>query len=99
MIFFTYFGLFTFIGLIIISFLTSRELKKQLPTEAEKQMMVSIGLISSGEKNKKVLRHQTSIFRTVNVAFLYMREYPKLEIVIKNSKPYNVLAEDKVVNL
>lgn len=60
--FFQYFGFFAFIGCIVLIILVNKELKKQLPTEAEKKEMLAKGLITGSEK-KKVLREKTLKFR------------------------------------
>lgn len=60
--FFQYFGLFAFIGCIVLFFLIRKELKKQLPTAEEKQEMIKKNIITGKEK-KKVLREKTLIFR------------------------------------
>ena len=60
--FFQYFGFFAFIGCIVLVVLINKELKKQLPTEQEKQEMIKKGLIKGNEK-KRILRQQTLNYR------------------------------------
>ena len=60
--FFQYFGLFAFIGCIILLFLVRKELRKQLPTAEEKQDMINKHIITGKEK-KKVLREKTLQYR------------------------------------
>lgn len=63
MVFFTYFGIFAFVGVIIITILLNKELKKQLPTEQEKKELVEAGVISADCKDKKLLRSATQELR------------------------------------
>ena len=62
-VFFQWFGVFAFIGTIIITILCNKELKKQLPTEEEKKILVASETIQPNEKNKKVLRAKTMELR------------------------------------
>lgn len=78
MIFFTYFGIFAFIGVVVIFFLVNKELKKELPTEEEKQELIKAGAISSDCKDKKILRSATRELRL-------MKEFAKkLGVDLKN---------------
>lgn len=63
MIFFTYFGVFAFFGVGILFILVTRELKKELPTEEEKNELVKLGLIEPNCKDKKKLRAYTQQLR------------------------------------
>ena len=62
-LFFQWFGFFAFIGAIVLFVMINKELKKQLPTEEEKQELIAQNLISANEKNKKVLRDKTLTLR------------------------------------
>ena len=61
-LFFQYFGLFSFIGCIVLLILVNKEIKKQLPTIEEKQEMIKKGIITGKEK-KLVLRQKTIQYR------------------------------------
>lgn len=61
-LFFQYFGLFSFIGVIILVILCNKELKKRLPTKEEKEDMIKKGLITGKEK-KLALSEKTTAYR------------------------------------
>ena len=88
MLFFTYFGIFAFVGVIIITILLNKELKKQLPTEQEKKELVESGIISTDCKDKKLLRSATTELRL-------MKEFAiKLGITNFNAKDNFIEVED-----
>lgn len=73
-LFFQYFGFFSFIGAIILFILVKKELKRQLPTEDERKQLISLKMIKSDEKKKKVLREATLKFRQEKVFAEYCRK-------------------------
>lgn len=73
-LFFQYFGVFTFIGMIILVILCNKELKKQLPTKEERVQLENMKLIKTGEKNKKVLRNATAKLRQEKMFAEYCRK-------------------------
>ena len=100
MLFLSYFGLFCLVGMAILIFIVNKELKKQLPTEQEKQIMVTCGLISKDEKNKKILRSQCQLLRTFDFVYNNFENYPTLKKMLDNkqlnkSEPFNVKADNK----
>lgn len=62
--FFMYFGIFAFIGAIVLTILVNKELKKQLPTAEERKEMENFNILQSGKKYKKSeLRSLTAKYR------------------------------------
>ncbi len=64
-VFFQWFGVASFFGVIAISAMARKELKKQLPTAEEKEELIKQGKISADCKNKKILRAATAELRLV----------------------------------
>lgn len=85
-VFFQWFGVFAFIGFIIISILVNKELKKQLPTPEEKKILITSGVIQPNEKNKKVLREKTMQHRARLQLVEQVKKYMKDNNLDINSK-------------
>ena len=73
-LFFQYFGILSFILMIILIVMCNKELKKQLPSDDEKKQLIQYKLINENEKNKKVLRQATARLRQEKMFADYCRK-------------------------
>lgn len=75
-VFFQWFGVAAFIGMLVMTVLVNKELKKQLPTEVEKAEMLERKFISEQELNDK---KQRQLVRTITADFRVLKKYENLK--------------------
>jgi hypothetical protein len=95
-LFLQYFGLFCLVGLLISIVLIAKENKKMLPTTEELFELEELGLLKTGEKDKKVLRKQTAVLRTYKS---FLKELERLNNEKLNSNIEKSASDVVEVNL
>ena len=79
-VFFQWFGVAAFIGMLVMTYLVNKELKKQLPTEAEKAEMLERKFIS--ELNDK---KQRQFVRSITADFRVLKKYENMKKASSNN--------------
>lgn len=75
-VFFQWFGVAAFIGMLVMTYLVNKELKRQLPTEDEKAEMLSRKFISEEQLNDKKHRQ---LVRSITADFRVLKKYENLK--------------------
>ena len=75
-VFFQWFGVAAFIGMLVMTYLVNKELKKQLPTDVEKAEMLDRKFISEQVLNDK---KQRQLVRTITSDFRVLKKYENLK--------------------
>ena len=75
-VFFQWFGVAAFIGMLVMTYLVNKELKRQLPTEDEKSEMLARKFISEEQLNDK---KQRQLVRSITADFRVLKKYENLK--------------------
>ena len=81
-VFFQWFGVAAFIGMLVMTYLVNKELKKQLPTEVEKAEMLERKFISESELNDK---KQRQLVRSITADFRVLKKYENMKKASSNN--------------
>ena len=80
-VFFQWFGVAAFIGMLVMTYLVNKELKRQLPTEVEKAEMLDRKFISEVQLNDK---KQRQLVRSITADFRVLKKYENLKNASQN---------------